>query len=184
MIWWPTSVPTLQSGLIVLRKPEEKDVESIFQGVQDPLIPKHTRIPADYKISNAQEFVRERSPDAFTNKSELQLTLEYGGNFVGALSFHTIDHVDAKAEIGYWLIASARGKGIATQAIKVLTGFGFESIGFCRIEALVISTNISSIKCLENSGYQREGTLRDKGRTADGSRLDMVMLAAIKSEWQ
>jgi [ribosomal protein S5]-alanine N-acetyltransferase len=40
MIWWPTEVPTLQYGLITLRKPEERDIIPLFEGVQDPLIPK------------------------------------------------------------------------------------------------------------------------------------------------
>ena len=114
MIWWPTEVPTLQYGLITLRKPEERDIIPLYEGVQDPIIPKFTRIPANYQMANAEHYVRERSPNGFTMRTELQLALEYDGKFAGALSFHTLDLDDAKAEIGYWITADVRGKGVAT----------------------------------------------------------------------
>jgi RimJ/RimL family protein N-acetyltransferase len=183
MIWWPSEVPTLQYGLITLRKPEERDIVALFEGVQDPLIPKFTRIPANYQMTNAEHYVRERSPNGFTMRTELQLVLEYDGIFAGALSFHTLDLEEAKAEIGYWITADFRGKGIATQATKLLTEYGFESVGFHRIEALVVESNQASLKVLSNAGYQQEGVLRDKSCCGDGTRENMVMFAAIRSDW-
>ena len=75
MIWWPTEVPNLQYGLITLRRPEERDIIPLYEGVQDPLIPKFTRIPANYQMANAEHYVRERSPNGFTMRTELQLAL-------------------------------------------------------------------------------------------------------------
>lgn len=184
MIWWPTEVPTLQYGLITLRKPEERDIVPLFEGVQDPIIPKFTRIPANYQMSNAEHYVRERSPNALTAKTELQLVLEYDGEFAGALSFHTLDLEDEKAEIGYWLTAKTRGKGVATAATKLLTEYGFETIGFHRIEALVVASNLPSLKTLKNAGYTQEGIMRDACCQADGSREDMIIFAAIRSDWK
>jgi hypothetical protein len=69
MIWWPNEVPTLQYGLITLRKPEERDILPIFEGVQDPIIPKFTRIPANYKMETAEHYVRERCPNGFTMRT-------------------------------------------------------------------------------------------------------------------
>jgi RimJ/RimL family protein N-acetyltransferase len=184
MIWWPTEVPTLQYGLITLRKPEERDIIPLFEGVQDPLIPKFTRIPANYQMVNAEHYVRERCPNGFTMQTEIQLVLEYDGKFAGALSFHTLVLDEAKAEIGYWLTADARGKGVATAATKLLTGYGFETIGFYRIEALVVESNKPSLKVLANAGYEQEGVLRDKCCGADGSRENMVLFAALRHEWE
>lgn len=183
MIWWPTQVPTLQYGLITLRKPEERDIVPIFEGVQDPIIPKYTRIPAFYPIANAEHYVRERSPNGFTNRTELQLVIEYDDKFAGAISFHSMALEDARAEVGYWLTASARGKGIATAATKLFTQFGFESIHFHRIEALINATNISSQKVILNTGFVQEGVLRDKCVRDDGTYEDMVLFSALRTEW-
>jgi ribosomal-protein-alanine N-acetyltransferase len=183
MIWWPTEVPTLQHGLITLRAPEERDIVPLYEGVQDPIIPKFTRIPANYQMANAEHYVRERSPNGFTMRTELQLALEYDGNFAGALSFHTLDLEEEKAEIGYWLTANVRGKGVATAATRLLTEYGFETIGFHRIEALVVESNIPSLKVLKNAGYMQEGIMRDKCCQDDGTREDMILFAAIRTDW-
>jgi RimJ/RimL family protein N-acetyltransferase len=156
----------------------------LFEGVQDPLIPKFTRIPANYQMANAEHYVRERSPNGFTMRTELQLVLEYDGKFAGALSFHTLVLEEEKAEIGYWLTSDVRGKGIATKATKLLTEYGFETIGFHRIEALVVESNKPSLKVLSNAGYKQEGVLRDKSCCGDGTRENMVMFAAIRSDWR
>jgi len=184
MIWWPTEVPTLQHGLITLRKPEERDIVPLYEGVQDPIIPKFTRIPANYQMANAEHFVRERSPNGFSMRTELQLVLEYDGKFAGALSFHTLVLEDAKAEIGYWLTADVRGKGVATAATKLMTQYGFETIGFHRIEALVVESNKPSLKVLANAGYQQEGVLRDKCCQEDGTRENMIMFTALRTDWE
>ncbi|MDE3228150.1 MAG: GNAT family N-acetyltransferase, partial [Acidobacteriota bacterium] len=91
---------------------------------------------------------------------------------------------DAKAEIGYWLTADVRGKGIATAATKLMTHYGFETIGFHRIEALVVESNKPSLKVLANAGYQQEGILRDKCCQEDGTRENMIMFAALRTDWQ
>ena len=183
MIWWPTEVPTLQHGLITLRKPEERDIIPLYEGVQDPIIPKFTRIPTNYQMANAEHYVRERSPNGFSMRTELQLALEYDGKFAGALSFHTLVLEDAKAEIGYWLTADVP-KGIATAATKLMTHYGFETIGFHRIEALVVESNKPSLKVLANAGYQQEGVLRDKCCQEDGTRENMIMFAALRTDWE
>jgi RimJ/RimL family protein N-acetyltransferase len=134
-------------------------------------------------MTNAEHYVRERSPNGFTMRTELQLVLEYDGKFAGGFSFHTLVLEEEKAEIGYWLSADVRGKGIATQAAKLLTEYGFETIGFHRIEALVVESNMASLKVLSKAGYRQEGVLRDKSCCEDGTRENMVMFAAIRSDW-
>ncbi len=121
---------------------------------------------------------------AYYKQQELQLALEYDGKFAGALSFHTLNLEEAKAEIGYWVTADIRGKGIATQATKLLTEYGFETIGFHRIEALVVESNKPSLKVLSNAGYQQEGVLRDACCQDDGTRENMIMFAAIRTDWE
>jgi RimJ/RimL family protein N-acetyltransferase len=87
-------------------------------------------------------------------------------------------------EIGYWLCAPMRAKGIGAIATKLLTQFGFESIGFERIEAVVNVENIASRRLLEKSGYTLEGIMRKKSRKEDGTQIDMALYAATREDWQ
>jgi RimJ/RimL family protein N-acetyltransferase len=40
-----------------------------------------------------------------------------------------------------------------------------------------------SLKVLAKAGYEQEGILRDKSCCGDGSRENMIMFAAIRTDW-
>jgi len=162
MIWWPTEVPILTRGLVTLRKPEIKDTQAVFDGCQDPLIPRFTAISANYSMAHALDYV-QRVDSSLRTQRELPLVIEYGNGddrkFAGTISFHSISVKNSVGEIGYWMSESMRGKSIATTAVRMLTDYGFATIGFKRVEAMVDIENIASTKLLASAGYQREGLL-------------------------
>lgn len=188
MIWWPTMVPTLDSGLITLRALAEGDIHNIFSGCQDPVIPRFTRVPAEYTLEHAEFFIREKIPKSFKEKTELAFAIDFGNGadkeFAGVISFHSMDLPDLTAEIGYWIGAGVRGKGVGTTAVGVLTDFGFTTMGFERIEALVNVENVASKKLLVSVGYTLEGILRKKSRRFDGVQIDMALFSMIRGEWK
>lgn len=187
MIWWPTEVPTLTRGLINLRKPELKDTQAVFDGCQDPLIPRFTAISANYSMAHALDYV-QRVDASLRTQRELPLIIEYGNGddrkFAGTISFHSISVKNSVGEIGYWMSESMRGKSIATTAVRMLTDYGFATIGFKRVEAMVDVENMASTKLLTYAGYQREGLLRKKISRDDGRQVDMYLFAAIPEEWE
>ena len=187
MIWWPTEVPTLTRGLITLRKPQLDDTQAVFDGCQDPLIPRFTAISADYSMAHALDYV-QRTDASVRTQHELPFVIEYGnGNdrvFAGTISFHSLSVKNSVGELGYWMTSSMRGKGITTIAAQMLTDFGFASIGFKRIEALVDIENVASTALLETAGYQREGLLKNKVSRGDGRQVDMYIYAALPETWE
>ena len=187
MIWWPTEVPTLTRGLINLRKPELEDTQAVFDGCQDPLIPRFTAISADYSMAHALDYV-QRVDASLRTQRELPLVIDYGNGddrkFAGTISFHSISVKNSVGEIGYWMTESMRGKSIATTAVRIITDYGFATIGFKRIEALVDVENVASAKLLTSAGYQREGVLRKKISRDDGRQVDMTLFAALPEEWE
>ena len=187
MIWWPTEIPTLQYGLVTLRPSAEKDIDSIFSACQDPLIPAFTTVPATYTINHAIDFVRS-DPFSFAERRELRFVIDYGNgadtNFAGVISLHTINIKNHTAEIGYWMDKSLRGKGIGTIAAKMITDYGFRSLGFRRIDGLVDVDNLASQKLLTSAGFQKEGILRNKVSREDGRQIDMALFATTDSTWK
>ncbi|CAN2232911.1 GNAT family N-acetyltransferase [Candidatus Planktophila dulcis] len=187
MIWWPTEIPTLQYGLVTLRPSEEKDIDSIFNACQDPLIPAFTTVPAAYTIDHAIDFVRS-DPFSFAERREFRFVIDYGnGNdvkFAGVISLHTINIKNHTAEIGYWLEKSMRGKGIGTIAAKMITDYGFKTLGFRRIDGLADVDNTASQKLLTSAGYQKEGILRNKVTRDDGRQIDMALFATTDLTWK
>jgi ribosomal-protein-alanine N-acetyltransferase len=187
MIWWPTEVPTLTRGLITLRKPHLDDTQAVFDGCQDPIIPRFTAISSNYSMAHALDYV-QRTDASVRTQRELPFVIEYGNGddrvFAGTISFHSLSVKNSVGELGYWMTSSMRGKGIATTAARMLTDYGFATIGFKRVEALVDKENVASLKLLESAGYQREGLLRNKITRDDGRQVDMYLFAAIAEEWE
>ncbi len=85
------------------------------------------------------------------------------------------------AEIGYWLGEPFWGQGIATRALKALTGYGFAKFDLERIYAGVFDWNPASARVLEKAGYTFEGRLR-KSIIKDGKIIDQLMYAILREE--
>jgi len=187
MIWWPTEITTLQYGLVTLRPSAERDIDAIFNACQDPVIPAFTTVPATYTLDHAIDFVRS-DPFSFAERRELRFIIDYGNGsdvkFAGVISLHTINIKNHTAEIGYWMEKSMRGKGIGTIAAKMITDYGFRSLGFRRIDGLVDVDNLASQKLLTSAGFQKEGILRNKVSRDDGRQIDMALFATTDSTWK
>lgn len=185
MIWWPTHVPTLRNGLVTLRPLQEEDVESIYRACQDPLIPRFTTVPSPYTLTHAQFFVHEQEPARFASKTELIFAITKGHDrdeeFCGVISFHTVSLGNHAAELGYWIAAPARGKGIGVIAAKMITEYGFLTMGFRRIEALVDVDNDASRALLLSAGFELEGIMRRKVTRDNGDQIDMALFSKVDS---
>ena len=78
------------------------------------------------------------------------------------------------AEIGYWLGEAFWGKGIATDAVRAMTGYGLEVLDLTRVFAVPFASSSASIRVLEKCGYIREGTMR-RSAIKGGVVIDQVL---------
>jgi len=83
-------------------------------------------------------------------------------------------------EVGYWLFEDARGRGLATQAVRAVAGEVFAS-GLWRIEAHVRIGNDASERVLERAGFTREGVARRLLRH-EGRRVDATLFSLLADE--
>ena len=86
------------------------------------------------------------------------------------------------AEIGYWLGEPFWNKGIASEAVKILTEFTFKNFLLNRIYANVFEGNDASEKVLKKAGYIKEATLR-KAVFKRGKFLDQYIYAVLKEDF-
>ncbi|PKH07406.1 GNAT family N-acetyltransferase [Moritella sp. Urea-trap-13] len=77
----------------------------------------------------------------------------------------------------YW------GKGIGTEVTKLITNYGFNTLGLHRIELTAYTNNPSAIKAYANAGYVHEGVKRQSG-FRDGEFVDKVMMAVLAPDWK
>ena len=73
------------------------------------------------------------------------------------------------------------GCGYGTEALKLLTRFGFADLNLHRIYLQVFSTNKRAIKAYSKCGFIKEGLLRD-GAFIDGHWVDVVVMGLLRGE--
>lgn len=90
--------------------------------------------------------------------------------------------MEIRGEIGYVLGRKYWGKGIATEAVRLVAAEIFkEKPEMERLEALVDVDNVGSQKVLEKVGFVREGVMR-KFMYLKGNVRDMVMFSLLPSD--
>lgn len=77
--------------------------------------------------------------------------------FIGLFGLKLSSKKYKKAEVWYKIHPDYWNKGYATESLKAVINFGFNSLKLHRIEAGCAVNNIGSIKVLEKSGMTREG---------------------------
>jgi RimJ/RimL family protein N-acetyltransferase len=85
------------------------------------------------------------------------------------------------AQFGYWIAASARGRGYATRAAILLTRWLFE-LGAARVFLTIVAGNEESVAVAHRAGFVYEGTMRSHGVWL-GQRCDVMWFAALPLEW-
>ena len=151
------TVPDLRDDRIVLRPPAPSDVEAITAAVQDPDIPRFTMVPAPYTAADAVTFVG-RTVSAWRSGGDASFVIvDRGtGTLLGAIGLHQIDEAAGTAQVGYWVDAAARRRGVATRALRLVAGWALAELGLARVVALVFTDNRWSQRVVERVGFVLE----------------------------
>ena len=75
----------------------------------------------------------------------------------------------------------ARGRGIASRALRLGATWGLRELGLQRVFAEAAADNEASIRAIERAGFQREGLLRAHCKT-HGRRHDCVMFSLLPED--
>jgi len=95
-----------------------------------------------------------------------------GINLIGQITMGGVMYGAMRgAHIGYWIDRAFANRGYTTQAVNLMTRFGFEQLGLHRLEINIRPENAPSIKVAEKAGYIFEG-LRPRYLHIDGSWRD------------
>src|ERR1700744_4611960 len=82
-------------------------------------------------------------------------------------------------------IAVARpGQGVGTAFLGLVLDEAFGPMGAERFHLDCFADNMRAQRSYEKLGFTRDGVLRQAYRLADGRRVDLVMMAVLKSEWE
>jgi len=136
------------------------------------------RFPYPYTARDARDWL-----DVVVDQKPLtDFAIDVASEAVGGIGFTPQHDVERRsAEIGYWLGEPFWGRGIASEALSVVTEYAFANFDLCRLYAHVFDWNGASARVLEKAGYEFEGRLR-KSVTKDGQTIDQLIYAIIREK--
>lgn len=75
------------------------------------------------------------------------------------LGFHVLNYIAGETiiQVGFGLLQSAWGRGVATEGAFALLEYGFAELGFDRIAGMASHANVASLRVLEKIGLERHG---------------------------
>jgi len=158
-------VPELSDGVVLVRPPLEADAPSIVAACQDPEISRFTTIPAPYEWHHAAGWI-SGAPEMWRSGTSTPMVVVDAttGHLLGACGFVEIG--EDQAEIGYWVKRQARGRGVATRAVLLVTHWGLTDFGLSLIELLADVRNVPSQRVAEKAGFTRDGEVPPPARCA------------------
>lgn len=139
----PSDAPTLQ-GLLA--------VKEISDGT--------LTIPYPYPDGAALEWIATHAPKWAEGKLAIWAIADRDTDaVVGAISLRLVK-AHRRAEAGYWVARDRWGQGLATEALRAVLQYGFETLELHRIEAHHFAGNPSSGRVMQKVGMQHEGRVR------------------------
>ena len=148
----------------------------------DPDVQRFTRFPASPPANFAQTWLRRYEEGRRDGTREAFALLDpAAGEFLGIGVAPRIDQPGRTAELGYLVAPAARGRGVATEALRLLTAWGFSEVGALRLELLISVENAASKRVAQRCGYVREGVLRS-AHFKDGLREDTEVWSRLPTD--
>ncbi|MET1074567.1 MAG: GNAT family N-acetyltransferase [Umezawaea sp.] len=175
----PIEPVELTTGSLVLRPPEERDADDALAMVRDPDSLLWNPAPSVVDVAGARDWCKGLGDWTPGDHATFSVLDAASGRLVGNVSLHRIDFDQLTAEMGYRVGSWARGRGVATEAVRAVTDWGFAALGLHRVQLFHAVENVASCRVATKSGYRDEGTLRSASRYGDGLRHDEHLHARL-----
>ena len=162
----PTDAPTvgaLEGRTIRLVPFDDRHLGPFAAMLGDSDIQRFTRVPfsppADFP---GAWLARYRAGRADGTREAFAVEDRSDGIFLGIAVAPSIDPEARTVELGYLVTPAARGRGVGTEALRLLVPWAFEVLGARRLELLISVDNEGSKVVARRSGFVFEGVLRGR----------------------
>lgn len=168
----------LKDDEIVLRAIEMEDSQVLHKMINDPEM-ESMIIGWSFPVSTEMQNEWIRNLD---NKDCVRYAIDVGEGIEGVAIISSIDYKNRVAHFGIKLKRDARGKGIATRAVRLMAQYCFFELNLNCIEVNVLESNLASRSLWEKVGFKPEGILRER-IYKNGKYRNVIIYSLLKDEY-
>lgn len=161
---------------IKIRYQSVKDAKRFYEILSNPNFRYFSSQPKS--LAAEKEFLKKNSIKR-RQKIDWNYSIIYNQEVTGAVGIRKNVVRPHIAEIGYFIDEKFWGKGLASQAVKLIEKIAVGKFKFKRLEIVVQVKNIASSKVAEKNGYRREGLCRKMIMDKKGKLQDAYLYAKV-----
>ncbi|MFJ8791323.1 GNAT family N-acetyltransferase [Streptomyces sp. NPDC102462] len=176
------SKPTLRGQRVLLRPVTVADVPALMPMFRDAEVSRLTGSHGDGEPDEAQIrtwYDTRRDQD---DRLDLAVVEQTTGNVIGEAVLHEWDPANESCDFRICLVPGTHGRGLGTEATRLIVGHGFETLGMHRISLEVYAFNPRARRAYEKVGFVTEGVLRD-ALLWEGKRVNATVMSILSPEW-
>jgi RimJ/RimL family protein N-acetyltransferase len=180
-----SSKPTLTGRLVVLRPFASEDLAAMREVLLDPEVLRLTgsvhdkdAVPQTPEEMEKWYATRNDQPD----RLDLAIVDRASGRCVGEAVLNEWDPGNQSCSFRIAIGPAGQGRGLGTEATRLIVGYGFEQLGLHRISLEVYSFNPRARRVYEKAGFRVEGVLRESLRYGD-EWIDATAMSILADEW-
>ena len=167
---------------IKLRHVEEHELDSVIRLLND------IQLRGGFlgsKLNSPHRFKKEFAETGLSSEdSERLLIIDAEEKIIGIILHFANAHYSSAREIGFQIFdVQARGKGYATEAVRLLVEYLFKSFTINRLEVRMDTRNNASETIALKCGFMKEGSLR-QSLFVRGRYIDIHLYALLREEWE
>ena len=164
----------LSDGDVTVRSWRTDDLDELVAAVDDPEIGRWMpAIPHPYSHADGRAYLAR----ATDREGAFAVVDARTGRLLGGITVNAQNW--GRAEIGYWVRADARDRGVASRALVLVAGWGLGRYRRLQLHADV--ENFASQRVAEKAGFTREGVLR-AWIEQNGSQRDHVLYSLLRGD--
>jgi RimJ/RimL family protein N-acetyltransferase len=177
--------PPLTDGVVTLRQWVSADVLTLVESIDgdEEMTRWMDAIPQPYLDAEAQSWIEQASSYWHSGTSApFAVTDAETGAVLGGVGFGWVGD-EGVGEVGYWLRSDARGRGLTTRAVRLISNWSFAELKCQRLQLRADANNFASQRVAEKAGFMREGVLRAVHfNPREQRRVDFVMFSLLPGE--
>ncbi|MCX4691689.1 GNAT family N-acetyltransferase [Streptomyces sp. NBC_01408] len=174
--------PTLSGELVLLRAVTVEDVPALMPMFRDAeamrLTGGHDSAEPDEAGIRAWYATRSDQDD----RLDLAVVDRATGEVIGEVVLNEWDSDNESCNFRICLVPGTSGRGLGTEATRLIVGYGFEQLGLHRISLEVYAFNPRARHVYTKVGFVPEGVLRD-ALLWEGERVDALAMSVLAPEW-
>lgn len=175
---------TIETQRLILRRFTIEDADSMFNNwFGDSEVCEYMAWPHRKDIYETK-MVIEKLCDSYNNISFYQwaVILKENNENIGVAGLSLVSEIELCGGVSYCIGKEYWGKGIATELLKAVLGFAFNTVGFNRIEAYHSIDNSRSGRVMQKAGMSFKGLVRQKYKSNRGLE-DSNVYSILKEEF-